>query len=161
MSIDVMKQALEARYEYQDGGLYVKQKYHGQVAIGDRAGTLVRDGYRQLRIHGKQYLEHRLIWLLHTGSLPTDEIDHINGDRQDNRIENLRLVSRDMNMQNQRTARRDNTSGLLGVRKSGAKWYATIGIDGKRFYLGMYTTPELAHLAYVNAKRKHHEGCTL
>jgi hypothetical protein len=64
-------------------------------------------------------------------------------------------------MQNQRRARSDSSTGLLGVSKNGSGWRAEIRVDGKKINLGTHKTPELAHLAYVNAKRKHHEGCTL
>lgn len=118
-------------------------------------------GYSIVSVDAKQRYAHRLAWLYVYGQWPNGSIDHINGVRTDNRIQNLRDVSHKTNMQNIRAANRRNASGFLGVMPSLSKWQAQINIDGKQTYLGSFDTPELAHEAYVSAKRKHHAGCTI
>ncbi len=88
-------------------------------------------------------------------------IDHINGDKVDNRLENLRLVSHGENLQNIRKPMRNNTSGFLGVCRSGGKFMATISVNGKSLNLGSFDKPEAAHAAYVAAKRRLHACCTI
>lgn len=132
------------------------------IAKGRVAGTKngIR-GYRQVRVDGRIVMEHRLVWFHVNGVWPTGEIDHINGIHHDNRIENLRDVSAGVNMQNLRIPRSTNKVGLLGVTRVGKKFRATIRLNRVAKYLGLYDTPELAHEAYVRAKRLMHMGCTI
>lgn len=95
------------------------------------------------------------------GEYPTNDIDHINGNPSDNNISNLRHVTREVNMQNQRKPRSNNPTGFLGVVKRRDGFISSITLRKKQRYLGTFATPELAHLAYVEAKRKLHDGCTL
>lgn len=127
------------------------------------AGQSTANGYRSIKIDGRKHLAHRLAWLYVHGKWPQQDIDHINGVRDDNRIVNLRDVSRSVNLQNQRRARSLTSGGLIGAskRKPQNDWQASIKVDGKKRYLGLFNTPEAAHAAYVAAKRKYHEGCTL
>ncbi len=106
---------------------------------------------------------HRLVWLWVHGEWPKSEIDHINGDRSDNRIENLREVNRSVNCENIRSAHNDNKTGILGVSwdKARKRYYAQIGISGKTINLGRFQDPETASQAYLAAKRKLHKGCTI
>lgn len=137
----------------------------GKIArAGAVAGHLNKTlGYRTLWLDGKAYLAHRVAWLLTHGVWPDGTIDHINGYRADNRLTNLRAVSQRMNNQNMRKPPSTNTSGYLGVTfcKDTKKWRSQIGAEGKHFCLGRYDTPLEAHLVYVAAKRRMHEGCTL
>lgn len=136
----------------------------GPVSIGSSAGTIDQQGYVRIKLFGKNHKAHRLAWLYHYGVVPGGEIDHINGDRKDNRIENLRVVDRMKNNQNRRSAQRNNrSSGLLGVTfdKSVMKWKAQISVDRKRMNLGHFDDPETAHLAYVYAKRRWHDTCSI
>jgi hypothetical protein len=130
------------------------------------AGTLIGSdngkGYLVANVDKVSYRVHRLVWLWVHGKWPDGEIDHINGVRHDNRIENLRVVDRSMNNQNLKRAQRNNrSSGLLGAYRHGRKWQAQIMIDKTPRCLGTFDTPDEAHAAYLAAKRLHHPGCTI
>lgn len=126
------------------------------------AGSLNRMGYRAIKLFGVLIQAHRLAWFMTHGHWPS-MIDHINGDRGDNRIVNLRLTNKRLNGENQRKPRPNNKCGYLGVRRPNRckQWVATIKSKGAVYYLGAYPTPELAHEAYIAAKRKLHEGCSI
>ncbi len=133
------------------------------VKAGSPAGCTDKQGYVCIRFNNKKQSAHRLAWLYVHGELPKHCVDHINGDRGDNRISNLRDVTPSVNLQNQKKATARNTRGLLGAcwNKSVNKWQSQIVVKGKFKYLGIFDTPELAHQAYLTAKRELHEGCTL
>ena len=116
---------------------------------GSPAGTTNKNGYRQIHIDGKNYYGHRLAWLHVHNGWPVGEIDHINGNRADNRIENLREATRSQNSMNS-GARSDNRFGMRGVSviTRRGKYEANIKIDGKRICIGKYDTPEAANAAY-------------
>lgn len=144
--------------------------FHWRVAVaknvraGSIAGSVDKQGGRlYIRFRRKDYLAYRLAWLLTYGNWPEGMIDHVDGNSLNNRIDNLRDVSRTVNGQNQRRAQSSNKTGLLGVswHKNGCKFVAQIQIDGKKKYLGLFTTAEAAHSSYLAAKRKYHEGCTI
>ena len=121
------------------------------------------NGYTRIAVDGSRYTCHRLAWLYVTGTWPEHEIDHINGIRSDNRYKNLREATSLINKQNQRKARCDSSSGLLGVSWDAPrnKWVARIKVQKVYKYLGRFDSKEDAHSAYVSAKRIYHEGCTL
>jgi hypothetical protein len=127
--------------------------------VAARAGTVVgclNRGYRVIRVDRMLYRAHRLAWLHVYGCWPTDEIDHINGIKDDNRLANLREVTCAENQQNRRSARTDNKTGLLGVSSSQGGFQAQIKVNCKLFFLGRFATAELAHAAYLEAKRRLH-----
>lgn len=127
-------------------------------------GTINVYGYVVISFLGwKAVPAHRLAWLMHYGHWPTVNIDHINGDRSDNRISNLRDVSQSVNMQNLKEAKSNNKSGLLGVSwsKASQKWTARIKIDRRYMHLGLFETKDAAFTAYLAAKRLHQPGCTI
>lgn len=147
----------------QDTGEFTRITSHNRWKAGDIAGYVNSDGYLEAGIDKRYYGLHRLAWLYITGELPRAEIDHINGIKSDNRFCNLRQVSKAMNSQNLRSARKDNKCGMLGVNWHNAAkaWVAQISISGKKKHLGIFLTAEEAHQAYLSAKRKIHEGCTI
>lgn len=135
-----------------------------RVKNGSVAGSTDSSGHIQIKVNKKGYAAHRLAWLYECGSFPLMQIDHINGNRTDNRIDNLRDVSASVNSQNKRIATSQNkTSGLLGVHwsKAANKWVAAIKLQNKTKYLGVFVSKEDAHQVYINAKRKFHAGCTI
>lgn len=129
----------------------------GSVAGGSHGKT----GYRQISVDGRLYFAHRLAWFYVHGVWPNGQIDHINGTRSDNRIDNLRDVQSRINTENQRRPRRDNSLGLLGVHKFRKSFIAQLQAKGRMIYLGSFKTAEEASAAYLAAKRALHEGCTL
>ena len=148
----------------QDTGIFTwKIKTCKKVCVGVVAGTPSGDGYSVIKINGKRLRAHRLAWLYVYGEFPDKFIDHINGIRHDNKISNLRNVTKSENSQNQRKPKSDNQSGFLGVHwcKRDKVWIAAIGFNKKTKYLGTYSTPELAHQVYLKAKREIHAGCTI
>ena len=120
------------------------------------------DGYPRIRIDYKLHLAHRLAWLYVYGQWP-GQLDHIDGDRSNYRLVNLRDVSQYWNMQNLHKARVDNTSGFLGVTfcRHTNKWRAKLKANGKFVEVGRFPSPEEAHTAYLEAKRRLHQGCTI
>lgn len=108
-----------------------------------RSGKLINvneNGYRRVVFGKKSYKAHRICWKMATGSCPDNQIDHINGDRGDNRIANLRVVSNQENSKNQ-SRYKNNNSGVTGVSwyKLSKKWIARIKVDGELKYLGSFT----------------------
>lgn len=151
-------------YNADSGLLYWTVNTAHNVKAGEEAGHKRKDGYIIVRFKGRAYLAHRLAWLLATGKWSKKALDHMNGNRGDNRLINLRQVSLSENQQNQRRAHRNSRSGFLGVVLACSKrnpWKAQIVVDGEQQYLGCFASAETAHQAYVAAKRKFHPGCTL
>jgi hypothetical protein len=152
------KELLNEMFDYKDGNLFYKIKTGLRVKIGDVAGSVKTNGYRQIIINYKAYRAHRLIWMFHNGDIKTGlEIDHINQNKSDNRIENLRLATRSQNKSNGKKYK-NNTSRFKGVcwHKRNKKWVAQIKYNNKKIYLGYFATPELAREAYVAAAEKLH-----
>lgn len=118
--------------------------------IGKEAGSAHSSGYWSISVNGTKYLAHHLAWLYSYKSWPTSFIDHINLNKRDNRIENLRLASPAQNSANA-SLRIDNTSGYRGVtfEPRRKKWIAILGHEGKRKQLGSFSTPEEAAAAYA------------
>ena len=139
-------------------GFFTWRETKGRARAGMRAGNTNWNGYRRIKVSGRFYAEHRLVWLVEHGEFPTQEIDHRDRVRGNNQIDNLRLVSRKTNMQNTGTNTR-NSSGFKGVgfSKATQKWRAFIGHNGKIKALGYFPTPELAHEAYLEARKKFFE----
>lgn len=148
-------------YDPATGVLTWKVRLSNRVRIGDVAGGLDKRGYTVIGIGGNQHKAHRLAFAIMTGRLPEDHIDHVNGKPSDNRFVNLREVNERVNQENKRLARRDSSTGLLGVVPKRGRYAAYIGTRGKNFYLGTYDTPEQAQARYIEAKRELHAGCTI
>ncbi len=133
--------------------------------VGDRADFVVKSGgvkgYHRVTVDSARYLAHRLAWFYVHGEWPLNHIDHLDSDRGNNRIKNLRDATEQLNRENLRRPRRDNSSGYLGVYFHQKRWYARVQLHGKLVHQSGHDTPEEAYSAYVAAKRKHHEGCTL
>ena len=151
--VKLTQNLLKELFDYRDGELYWKVRKAKNTKIGDRAGWLCWNGYRQASINGKNYFTHRLIFLFHHGRLPK-EIDHIDGDPSNNTISNLRVATRQENHMNQKKSKSYNgkptSSKYKGVswNKEKQKWTAHIGIDGKLRHLGYFRSEIKAAKAY-------------
>jgi hypothetical protein len=162
---DLTAQRVRELLDYNpDTGVFIWRNGVGGIKAGAVAGSLKPTGYRRIRADGHFCYEHRLAHLFMTGDWPESFIDHINGDRCDNRWANLRLATKLINNQNTRRPRSDNkTSGLLGVSwmTRERKYRAQIWSNGTNISIGRFKTPEEAHAAYIEAKRLMHPGCTI
>jgi hypothetical protein len=129
------------------------------MSVGDLAGNINRDGYRHIMINGRTFKAHRLVWLYVYGQFPENEIDHINLNKSDNRLINLREATRSQNNIN-KANQRNNTSGHKGVcwHKASNKWRARISMNNKRIHLGSFTNIEDAVDAYNNSAIKLHQN---
>ena len=127
------------------------QRFEGKEAFGSKN----KNGYRSSPVWGsKKYTGHSVAWAIFYGEWPSDQIDHINGDRSDNRIKNLRSVSNADNTKNRATPK-CNTSGAQGVqkRKESGRYRAFINADKKRIWLGTYDTFDEALAVRKSAER--------
>lgn len=134
------------------------------IPVGTIVGYVNKnDGRKYLRFNDKLYSIHRLAWLFTHGRWPNGEIDHIDGNPLNNRIDNLRDVDSATNKENTISARKNNKCNLLGVsfHSQTGKFRARIQVGGKQKHIGLFDTPEEAHAAYITAKRKLHKGCTI
>lgn len=122
---------------------------------GSIAGVIHKTGYLHIRIDSVCYKAHRVAWILHYGVWPSNEIDHINRIKSDNRISNLRDVTRAVNVRNTGN-RKDNTSGCKGVSyyKLNKKWGANISENKKVTFLGLFNSITDAEEAYMAAVKK-------
>ena len=143
------------RYDPVSGKLYWRVNKSSRARIGVEANCLTKYGYYNVSIDYKRYLVHRIIWKMITGTDP-DSIDHINGTRHDNRIENLRSVDTSINMKN-KSIRKDNPHGKTGAywNKQNKNWRATIGLNGKLKCLGSFKNKEDAVKARNEAELKY------
>ena len=118
-----------------------------KVRRGDLAGWVTEDGYRELKVNGKSIKSHRVAWFLYTGNWPASEIDHVNGNRADNRWSNLREATPLQNACNKNLCK-NSKSGYKGVSfcKRNNKWRAYISVNHKMKHLGYWNTAqEAAH----------------
>lgn len=120
------------RYQFSGGKLYHKQKNCKNIPIGAEVGSRHNGGYIQTTIDGKPILLHRLVWVMAYGFIPT-VIDHIDGDRTNNRLDNLRMVTSSKNNANRKT--NHAKSGILGLsyRPKRDNWRGVIKLEGKTY----------------------------
>lgn len=143
-------------FDYRDGDLIWKANTGSRNKIGSIAGADKGNGYIYVKIFGKRYYAHRIVWIMHNGDIPDGMfIDHINHNRSDNRIENLRIVTRLGNNRN-KSKQANNSSGITGVTfcKQYGKWKAQINANGKTINLGRYATIEEAAKARKAAEKR-------
>jgi hypothetical protein len=146
------------RYDPETGSFFWLKINSNRVAVGEKAGTVRFDGYTIITLQRRQYRAHHLAWLYVYGEFPSsDHLDHINGNRGDNRIKNLRLADHGENLMN-RGRQRNNKAGYKGIwwDKEKQLWAAMIGFNNQKKALGRYSTAEEAARAYDKAAREHH-----
>ena len=150
------QELLKELFEYREDGHFYRKVAGKGTKVGKIAGGKNDKGYIILRIKDKQYRLHRLIWLYHYGLFPTNQIDHINGIKNDNRIDNLREANNSQNNAN-KPKRLNCSSKFKGVSwaKREQKWRVRIRINWKEKYLGFYHEESAAAEAYNEAAIKH------
>jgi len=147
------QQQVVGLFDYRDGGLYYRTTRGGNVA-GSRAGTVQRVGYRQVMVSKRKYYEHRLIYLMHYGVWP-EQIDHINGVKDDNRIENLRPCTASENKCNLPGR---SATGVKGVYfdKRRARYYAELTLRRRRVRVGGFGSLEEATAVIQSVRAGYH-----
>lgn len=138
---------LNELFEYRDGKLINKAENWGRLVKGAEAGSLQSRGYTEVKVDGIRYQAHRIIWKMLKGKDPEQVIDHINGDKRDNRIENLRDVCQGVNCFNVKA------KGVY-YQKDKNKWRTQLRFLGKLYHLGYFNTKEEAkevHTAFKTA----------
>jgi hypothetical protein len=162
VSIETIREWLA--YNAETGDIVWRRSKKG-VRVGERAGYISHPsrksgtgGHRAIKIEQRRFFGHRIAWAMHYGDWPPDgfDVDHINGNRDDNSIVNLRLATRSQNIANSKRSKL-NTSGVKGVTwsKRERKWMAQIRVAGKRINLGYYSCIEDAGRAYRTAAMTH------
>lgn len=141
-------------FEYKDGELFWKSDRGNQVKAGALAGSKSMYGYWEIRYKSKLYLRHRIIYLMFKNSWP-DIIDHIDQNRTNDKIENLREVNKSQNNHNSIFIRGKITYRGVYYHKGIKKYVAQIRLFGKGRYLGAYSTPELASQRYEEEKKEY------
>jgi hypothetical protein len=155
LTIERLKELLY--YNEQTGQLIWKSTFKNRIA-GKIAGTICRDGYRNVRLDKENYKAHRLVWFYKTGVWPKEDLDHINRNRDDNRFSNLREATRSENCIN-KGARKDNlSSGIKNVswNKQRSKWHVAIQKDGKKTFLGLYDSLDEAKKVAESGRKTLH-----
>jgi len=148
--MEPLENSIRQQIEYREGKLFWKA-CRNSTLVGRECGHLASHGYRVLKIGSEIKLTHRVVWFLHHNEWPPEDkvMDHINGNRLDNRIENLRIATRSQNGAN-RKYQTNNTSGYRGVHwvKADKIWRASIKVNNKVKQLGRYKTAEEASEVY-------------
>jgi len=153
MTQELVKELFEYK---EDGHFYWKKPTTNSIKLGQIAGSICFKGYRQIKINGKFYKEHRLAWFYHYGVFPINQIDHINNIKTDNRINNLREATNAQNQGN-KVKRKGTSSKFKGCSwsKKHQKWRVRITINKKTKHLGCFHEESAAAQAYNEAAIKH------
>ena len=148
---------LKEHLEYRDGHLWWVKSTANNVKVGQQFGCYDNKGYRIGKLKGKLYKEHRLIWLYHNSKWPEDQLDHINGIKDDNRIENLREATAQQNQFNKKSWGKTSTYKGVYWQKQHKKWRAHYYCKSKPYHVGYYETEAEAAEAYRKATEHLHK----
>ena len=148
-------------FEYnQETGIVIRKTKRAQFSAGSIVGTDHISGYLAARVDGNIYLLHRLIWCIAYGKWPDYYIDHIDGNKQNNILVNLREANHSENTQNAKT-RKDNTTGIKGIHiKENGNYVARVQYNNKRIYLGEFESLEKASSCVEKNRLLLHEDFT-
>jgi HNH endonuclease len=155
--MELSQEFLQKVFHYEDGCLYRKKQIGEQILIGKRAGR-INHAYRAVSVKGKEYMEHRIIFMFHHGYFP-EEVDHIDGNKTNNKIENLRPATHAENLRNQKL-KSSNTSGFknVGWAKREERWRVRLTVSGKDKHIGYFKDRELADLVALEACNLYHKN---
>lgn len=155
IDVDRLREVLA--YEPDSGTFTWRLSLSPRCRVGGVAGSKQSDGYVVVRLDRVLYKAHRLAYAYAHGNMPEElQIDHVNGDKADNRLVNLRAVTQSQNQQNQRQKRADNTTGVRGVSRYGSKYRAEIVVNGERKIFGVCETLNDAAILRMQAERRLH-----
>ena len=149
------QEELHRLFEYKEGNLYWKIKPRNSTRIGTKAGSLDSKGYVALKLNNSRYRMHRIIWAYHYSAIPNNlQIDHIDGNKTNNMIENLRLATNSQNKSNNKRVYCNSKSNILGVHwsKIKRKWVSQICKNKKPIHLGYFVNQEDAIAARKTAE---------
>lgn len=141
-------------YDPETGVFTYKTHASRRTPVGSIAGSVNDEGYRHIRADGRAYKAHRLAWLYMTGEWPVEVIDHIDGNRDNNKFSNLREASRSQNLANSKSFRKGKVSAK-GVRQTPSGWSARIQKMGRSHFLGYFESEAEARSAYAVAATEH------
>jgi len=148
--MEITQNLIKELFFYEGGKLFNRAKRNGKALAGEEAGYLDKTGYRIIRIKGKTCYSHRLIYMYHNGEITSDlHIDHIDRNKYNNNIENLRLVTIQENQFN------TDAKGYY-FHKPSNKFMAYIKVHQKQINLGYFDAEKEARTAYLKAKNKFH-----
>jgi hypothetical protein len=152
----ITQSQVQSLFDYRDGVLYWKVSTGNGVKVGDIAGNIHHAGYQVIKVAGKKRQSHRLIFLYHHGYLPKF-IDHVDGDRLNNCIKNLRGCTRNQNAHN-RKIDSTNTSGIKGVdwHKASSAWRARVALNRETRTVGYFRNKFDAAAAVFSARNRLH-----
>jgi len=157
LSVERLRELLD--YDPTTGILTWKVRRGGKARAGSRGGGRHSKGYLQISIDGVRHFAHRLAWAIHHGAMPPRgiQVDHMDGNPANNRIDNLRLATHAENQRNRQNLGRRNSSGSTGVAWyiRDQKWRARIKVNGKTIHLGLFTNKQDAIEARRLAEAKH------
>jgi hypothetical protein len=155
-AIMITQDQVKHLFQYNDGSLYWKNPTSLKIKPGDLAGGKHNSGYLMIKINCKRYFVHRLVFLYHRGFLPS-QIDHIDGDVHNNRIENLRECNNQQNSQNRKLSN-ISMSGVKGVSwdKRKRKWTVSITVGNTKFRK-QFDDFDLAELVAIEVRDKYHK----
>lgn len=144
------------KYDPTTGALVWRENRGGKAKIGTVAGCVNEHGYIRLLLMQRSVMAHRLVWLLKTGDWPDGEIDHIDGNRSNNRLENLRIATRAQNNRNRRSLESKRLPKGVSRNQRGDTYRVRIMVDRHLITVGNFKTWQLAADAYVEASKRHH-----
>ena len=159
--MEITQSRLHELFDYKDGNLIWKVAKAAKLKVGDIAGYLDICGYIVIGVDYKIYRAHRLIYLYHNGYLPL-YLDHIDGNRSNNKIDNLRSATISQNQMNRKLSTR-NTSGTKGVvwDKRSKRWVVRVVAESKEYFFGYFEDKELAKSVAIKATNKIHKEFSL
>lgn len=157
LTVEFIRDRLD--YNPNNGEFKIRKKSGKKGVVGNKTGSKGKNGYVYLYLNNNVALAHRVAWVYVYGEWPNEQVDHINRDRSDNRISNLRLASQSQNSCNG-SLRSTNKSGYRGVSwsKEKKKWVSRIVKDRKQYVLGYFDDKEKAYMAYLEAANRLHGG---
>jgi len=159
LDIDLLVTLIEYN---KNNGLLKWKDITGRGKKNQEPGSIHKNGYKRLTVLGRTLLHHRVVWALYYNEQPPKIIDHIDGDKTNNKILNLRSGIGSLNQQNQtKPHSRNNTSKYIGVSLFKGRWRAKIYHNKRYYFLGYFTSEIEARNAYITEKRNLHKGCTI